>query len=274
MSVSPYSSGALKRSAAHFLTGKAASGLLTLTIMLWLVRLLPVEEYGAYVVLISGMELAQTISTVGIPWIAVRFMPEFRLCSSGKQLAHFSWRILALICLCLAIGSLLLFVALPWLLEPLNLVHHTDTARLYLLVLLVEGLGQNARENILGPLLQQGVAQISLVARNLTLLLLLAGVAIAQNIVHPEHILAGDFSASVLKLAAGNATVHLQQLAIVELAASALSTIVALYGLFRYLLEYRDLPGKEGWKPPNWSKMWRTARHMYFSNFVTMTYGM
>lgn len=42
MSAHPYSAAALRRGAWHLLSGKAVSGLLTFTILLVLVRLLPV----------------------------------------------------------------------------------------------------------------------------------------------------------------------------------------------------------------------------------------
>ena len=60
---------------------------------------------------------------------------------------------------------------MPWLLAFLNLTQQTDVARLYLLVLVLEGLRLNIQDCILDPLLQQGRSQLSLVARNLALLL-------------------------------------------------------------------------------------------------------
>ncbi len=248
MSVSPYSSVALTRSAAHFLTGKIASALLTLIILLWLVRLLSVEEYGIYVTLVAGMELMLALISLGLPWVAARYLPESRLYASGKILAQFVWQLIARLSLFLVIGSLLLFVVVPWFLVPLELAQHTNVARLYLLVLLVEGLGRNIREYILGPLLQQGMAQISLTARNLTLLLLLS-IVVVQG------------------------TVHLAHVVLVELAASMLGTALALRGLVRYLQVHRDLPGKGGWQPQNWGEMWRIARHMYFNHLVTLVYS-
>ncbi len=248
MSDSPYSTAALKRSAAHFLTGKAASALLTLVFVLWLVRLLAMEEYGAYVVLVAGMELALAITSLGLPWVVARYLPEFRLHASGKMLAHFVWQVSVRIGLFLVAGALMLFIAMPWLLLPLELAQYTNVARIYLLVLLLEGLGRRIRENILGSLMQQRQAQISLVARNLALLLLL-GIVAAQGVVHLHHVV------------------------LAELVASALGTMLALRSLVRHLHIHRDLPGQESWQPPNWPDMWRIARHMYFSQLITLTYS-
>ncbi|MDP1535439.1 MAG: oligosaccharide flippase family protein, partial [Rubrivivax sp.] len=92
----------------HFLTGKAVSGMLTLIILLLLVRVLTVEEYGIYVILVAGMELLLAVTSLGLPWTVARYLPEFRLRASGKMLAHFVWQAMALISLFLVIGILLL----------------------------------------------------------------------------------------------------------------------------------------------------------------------
>ncbi|MDP3282681.1 MAG: oligosaccharide flippase family protein [Nitrosomonas sp.] len=248
MSVSPYSSAALKRSALHFLTGKAASGMLTLVILLLLVRVLTVEEYGIYVILVAGMELVLAITSLGLPWTVARYLPEFRLCASGTMLAHFVWQAMALISLFLVIGILLLLWILPWLLSSMGLAQFTDVARLYLLVMLLEGLGRNIQDNALGPLLQQGWVQISLVVRNLALLLLL-GIVVTQGMI------------------------HLYQVVLAELAASALGAVLALCGLVRYLHKNCDLSKRDDWQPPAWSEMWSIARYMYFSHLITLIYS-
>ena len=248
MNVSPYSSVALTRSAAHFLTGKVVSALLTLTLLLWLVRLLSVEEYGTYVALVAGTELVLAITTLGLPWVAARYLPEFRMYASGNKITQFIWQIIVWLGLLLVAASLLLFVVMPWILTSLELAQHTDVARLYLLVLLVEGLGRSVRDNILGPLLQQGSAQLSLAARNLTMLLLIS-VMVLRGPVHLDHVV------------------------LIEFAASTLGTILAIRALVRYLQVLRDLPGKDGWEPHNWRERWRIARHMYLNHLLTLTYS-
>ncbi len=248
MGASPYSRRALKRSAVHFLAGKAVSALLTLIILFWLVRLLTVEEYGAYVTFVAGMELTLAMASLGLPWIAARYLPEFRLHASGRMLAHFVWNITARIALLLVAGSVLLYVAMPWLLAHLKLTQQTDVARLFLLVLLVDGLGWHIRENTLEPLLQQGQAQISLVIRNIVLLLLLS-------------------------ITAFHGAVHLDHVVLAELAASILGTMLAFYSLIKHLHKHRGLLKQDGWQPPNWSVMWHMARHMYFSRLVNLAYS-
>ncbi|MGZ4993530.1 MAG: lipopolysaccharide biosynthesis protein [Methylobacter sp.] len=245
---SPYSATVLKRSAIHFLIGKVVSAVLTLSILLWLVRLLTVAEYGTYVSLVAGVELALVITSFGLPWIAARYFPEFRMHANGKQLAQFAWQVIALIFLFIVLGTLLIFMAMPWILVSMKLGQQIDVARLYLLVLVVEGSRRNIQECILEPLLQQAQAQFSQVLRNLALLACL-GVMVFQS------------------------TVNLQNVVLAELAGTILGTASALHGVVRYLCMHRNLPGKDGWQPPRWLDMWRTARHMYLSSLVTMTYS-
>lgn len=248
MSSSPYSISALKRSTMHFLSGKVVSALLTFAILLFLVRLLPVEEYGVYITLAVGMELAIIITALGLPFTLGRFLPEFRLYASGATLKHFVRQIFILITLFLSMGALLLYMAMPWLMQSLEIEQYTNVARLYLLVLLIEGLGNHLRLNALSPLLQQGQAQLSQIARNFTLLLLLY-IASIQGAVHLHHVVLAEIVASI----AGGA--------------------LALRGLVRHLHGLRDIPGSADWHSPTWSEKWHVARHMYFSYLITMGSG-
>ena len=245
----PYSGAAFKRGVVHFFIGKGTSALLSMGILFWLVRLLAVEEYGTYMTLQAGIGLGIAVTSFGLPWVAARYLPEFRMFAKGKQLAHFVWQIVVWGCLFAVAGALLLFVAMPWLLAFVNLTQQTDVARLYLLVLVLEGLRLNIQDCILDPLLQQGQSQLSLVARNVALLSGLGGVVAVQG------------------------TVHLHHVVLAELAGSLLSVALSMRGVVRYLRAHLNLEGKDGWQPPQWSEMWLTARHMYFSYLVTLTYG-
>ncbi|HNP26518.1 MAG TPA: hypothetical protein PKM20_07240, partial [Nitrosomonas sp.] len=173
-----YSGLELKYSAVHFLTGKFVSALLTLTILLWLVRLLTTEEYGVYMILAAGMELTLAIVSCGLPWLSARYLPEFRLHGNGRLLVQLVWKIISLLGFTLIVGVFLLFFLMQWLL-PVELIQYTGLAKLFLVVVLLEGLSRCIRENILGHLMQQKQAQISLAARNFVFLLLI-GVVVFQ----------------------------------------------------------------------------------------------
>lgn len=248
MSNSPYSSSILKRSAVHFLVGKAASALLTFIILLWLVRVLVVEEYGAYVVLMAGMEIMLAITSLGLPWIAARYLPEFRLHANGKSLKTFIWQLIFQNLVCLVLGSILLFFLMPWLFKFIDLEQYFDIAKLYLLVSITEGLGRRIRDSILGSLIQQKLAQISLVVRNFIFLILLGVVSFAG-------------------------VVHLYQVVLIEFIATLIGTGVALMGLIRFVRNRLDLKGKNDWLVPRWFGMWRMGWQMYFSHLIMLTYS-
>lgn len=248
MSLSAYSGAALKRSAWHFLSGKAASALLTFLILLWVVRLLPVAEYGAYVTLVAGMELAMIIATLGLPWLAARYLPEFHLHASRPRLRRLVSNLLGWQAASLAGLAGILALGLGIYLTWADLTPYRTVAQFYLLVLLVEGIGRQVRESLLGSLLLQGVAQVSLVARNLAFIALLAAASLSG-------------------------AVSLINVVQVELAASVLGALLALGGLARWLKETDVLPGKPGWQEPRLAAMWRTAGHMYFSHLFTLLYS-
>jgi O-antigen/teichoic acid export membrane protein len=246
--MSAYSGAALKRSLLHFLTGKAASALLTFLILLWVVRLLPVAEYGAYVTLVAGMELVMIIATLGLPWLAARYLPEFRLHAPGPRLRRLVSSLLGWQAASLAGFAGILALGLGTYLTWADLTPYRTVAQFYLLVLLVEGIGRQVRESLLGALLLQGVAQVSLVARILAFIALLA----VASLLGP---------------------VSLIDVVQAELAASVLGTALSLSGLARRLRGTDALPGKPGWQEPRLSTMWRTAGHMYFSYLLTLFYS-
>lgn len=248
MSALPYSGAALKRSAVHFLLGKGASALISFVILLWMVRLLPVEQYGVYVTLVAGLELAIAVAGLGMIWLAARYLPEYRMHASGTGLTRFVWQFVAQIAGLLVVGSLALYYLLPSFMTMLELGAWQDIGRLYVSMLLLEGGARHVRESLMGPLLQQGWAQLSLVVRNIALLLVLGVLA------------AGD-------------TTSLQDIVQAEIAASALGLFLGVYGLARYLRNHRHLTGAPEWRAPHWSEMWPTARNMYYSQMVSLIYS-
>lgn len=241
-----YSAVELKFSAVHFLAGKAVSALLTLIILLLLIRILSTEEYGMYVLLVAGMELAMAVFSFGLPWLAARYLPEFRL-HGGGLVIQFAWKIIVLLAGALVAGSTALFFVAHWLL-PVDLLQYAPMLRLFLLVLLLEGLSRHIRENILGPLMQQKLAQFTLATRNFTVLTLI-GVFFLFTEISLWHVIC------------------------VEIFASALGLALLLNGLTRHLNTYRGIAANANWVQPDWGRIWRVARNMYFNNLIILTYS-
>ena len=243
-----YSTAGLRRATWQFLTGKAASALLTFALLLALVRLLPVSEYGVYVTFVALIELGYALAGLGLPWLAARQLPEVRLKADGRSLHALAqrliaWQALALLGLTLA-GGLLIAPSLNWLALPFQ---YTNVAWAALGVLFVEGLGQFCRESLMGPLLLQGPSRASLVLRQGSLL---AGVG-ALNL-------------------GGLVTVN--NVLLVELGASLLALALASHLLFHHLRNLQHQPAEAHWKQPTWSTQWRQALPMYGAHLLTLTY--
>jgi O-antigen/teichoic acid export membrane protein len=249
MTHAAYSSTALRKSTWHFLTGKVASALLTFFILLWVVRLLPIDEYGAYVTFIAGIELALAIAALGLPWMAARYLPEYRLHADKSKLVAFMARILIWQTAAITLLALLLFVALDAYLAWVNLSNHKDVAQLFVVILIFEGISRTTRDNLLGPMLLQGYAQISLVGRSVIYILLLAEAVF--NARPPSLLMIGY----------------------IEIIATGIGMTIALTGLY---LNIRALPGANSsplWEEPKIMQMWRTAINMYLSHMMSMLHS-
>lgn len=247
MSDSPYSGSAVKRSAGHFLIGKGVSALLTFTILLWLVRLLSVPEYAAYITLVAGLEITIVFVGIGLPWIEARHLPEFRLHAPKSILIRFVKQLILCQVSILLLVALVAWFCLDWLLLNVEMSAYLEAAQLYVIMLVVDGSGRRLRDGILGVLLQQKLAQISLVIRNLVFIIAVA-ILVYQGEINLVRIIAAELFASLLGL------------------------FVSLIGLWRYFRQI-DMIGKVGWIAPSWPEMWVVARNMYFSEIVTQAYS-
>jgi O-antigen/teichoic acid export membrane protein len=242
---SVYSGGALKRAAWQFLTGKAISAILTFAILLWLVRLLPVSEYGAYVVLIASAELGYAIAGLGIPWLTARFIPEYRLNCSGASLARlcfrlFFWEFLALISLAVLIAALL-DAYLGW----AGLMSHRTAAFLALGLLVAEGLARFEREAFLAPLMLQGAIRASIVLRQFLFLGAIAALDFTGR---------GSLDAVITA----------------ELAAAFCGLVAAHVNLKSHLTDLRQQECKPGWHEPALGAQWKIALRMYVAHLITL----
>lgn len=248
MSREVYSGQAVKRAAWQFLSGKAVSGLLTFVILLWLVRLLPVPEYGAYVVLVAGTELGFALAALGLPWLAARYVPDYRLHADGSSLVRLCrrlvlWQMLALASLAIVV-ALVLDAYLGW----AGLSDYRQAAWLALALLVAEGLGRFLREGLMGPLMLQGEARTSLVLRQFVFLAAIAVLSFAEQ-------------AKVAWVMAA------------EAGAAALGWLVAAGLLARHLRALRAKPAEAGWRAPPLSGQWLVALRMYGAHIVTLAYG-
>lgn len=248
MSHEVYSGHAVKRAAWQFLTGKAASALLTFIILLWLVRLMPVAEYGAYVVLIAGTEVGFGVAGLGLPWLAARYLPDYRLHANGLFLTRLCqrlalWQGLALVVLA-AVIVFILDAYLRW----ADLSDYRTAAWFALGLLVAEGLGRFLREGLMAPLMLQGQVRLSLILRQLSFLVAIAVISFI-----------GKSEASwVLAM---------------ELGAALLGWLVAAIALAHHLHSLRAQAAKPDWIEPQLADQWRIALRMHVSVLMSLTYS-
>jgi O-antigen/teichoic acid export membrane protein len=248
MSTEVYSVQALKRAAWQFLTGKALTAALTFIILLWLVRLQPLAEYGAYVVLIAGTELGFALAGLGLPWLAARYLPDYRLHADGSTLSRLCrrlilWQMLAFIVLAIVIAAML-EAYLNW----VDLFAHRTAAWFALALLVVEGLGRFLREGLMAPLMLQAQARISLVLRQLVFLTAIATIAYSGQS-------------------------ELDWVLAAEAGASALGLIIAGIAIARHLRTLGEQAAEPGWQEPRIAEQWRVALRMHAAHIVTLAYG-
>jgi O-antigen/teichoic acid export membrane protein len=248
MTNSPYSRVALQYSVMKLLSGKVVSALLTFAILLWLVRLMPVTEYGAYIILVAGMELGFALSGLGLPWLAARYLPEYRIHASGADLAEICRQLLIWNALTLLIFITLFALLLDSYLDWVGLGFIRTSAQIYLAVMLVEGLGRFLRVTVMESLMLQGGAGSCTVLRQLCFLILIA----------------------ILEL-----TDHgtLLWVACAELIASVFGMVAALIILWRHLKVLHDKTRRPEWLIPALSTQWHIAGSMYSAQLLTLAYS-
>ncbi|UJP06370.1 MAG: oligosaccharide flippase family protein, partial [Nitrosomonas sp.] len=246
MSSSVYSLAALKKSALHFLTGKACSAALTFCLLLLLVRVLPLQDYGVFVLLHSVIELMIPLSAFGMPWVVARFVPEYRLNASGDRLYRYIRNLLLIRFGILLLILLILYFAVDAYIDYANLESYQQVVRIFVWLFFIEAMDRLVRNELLGALLMQGVAQISLVIRNLLFLI------------------------GVLFFSVGE--VALTEVVIVEVVASVLGLGISICGLILSLSRLRLQQGTTDWESPKISEMFSLGKKMYLTSLVTFCY--
>lgn len=248
MSIHPYTVAALQRGAWHFLSGKAVSGMLTLAILLWLVRLLPVEEYGAYVSLIATTELAFALGGLGLPWAAARFLPEARLNASHGVTRTLVWRLAWWQAGVLGLIAVMVGLTYRTLLPSLDMAVSVGIGIATAGLIFAEGTGRFLRDGLLSPLMCQNTVRNSLIFRQVLFILSIAGLDFTQQ-------------------------TSLGAVLAAELAASAIAAVVAIVGLARHLRELPALANHTGWVPPTARDLWLVALPMYGGHLLALAYG-
>jgi O-antigen/teichoic acid export membrane protein len=237
----PYSGSQTRRNLVAFLLGKAPTAVLTACVLGLSARLLPAVEFGHYVVAMALVELVLGLSSFGLDWILLRFLPDFRLHGDRRRLGRLVGAVAACraALLCLLAGACL--AAPGW--RPAGLP--TELAGPLALLLVTEGCMRVLRDNTLEALALQSRMQAVTILRGAILLACL--------------------------LAAG-AGANARTLLLAELAASAGALLLAAL-CFLQALRRQPLTAAPGWQPPRAAQLRAVALHNYASGIVEYLYS-
>lgn len=240
----PYSGPQTRRNIVAFLVGKVPTAVLTACVLGLSARVLPAAEFGHYVVGMALVELVLGLSSFGLDWILLRFLPEYRLRGSRRALLRLVAAVAACRVLLLAAvaGALLAARSQGWLPDSFP----PALAGVLALLLIVEGGMRILRDNTLEALALQTRMQVVTVLRGAVI----AGALLAMG--------SGQGSAHALLLA--------------ELAASIGSLLLAVAFIAHAL---RTLPdaAQPGWQAPTAAQMRSVALHNYASGIVEYLYS-
>ncbi|KQV45500.1 MULTISPECIES: lipopolysaccharide biosynthesis protein [unclassified Duganella] len=238
----PYSGSQTRRNIAAFLVGKVPTAVLTASVLGLSARVLPAVEFGHYVIAMALVELVLGLSSFGLDWVLLRFLPEYRLRGSRHALARLVVAVAAsrLLLLAVVAGGLLSARGQGWL--PASFP--PELAGVAAILLVVEGVMRILRDNTLEALALQSRMQI---------VTLLRGAVIA---------------CALLAMGSGTA----RQLLLAELAAS-LGALLLAAGFLAHAVRKLPARAQDGWQPPSRAQMRAVALHNYASGIVEYLYS-
>lgn len=238
-----YSGERLRKAMMHFATGRIAQSLARAVLLLILVRLLPLKDYGAYMVVVGLSEMMLQLASFGLLPVSQRFTPELLTTISAQKFSRFVKSLITL-----QWASLIAVVAILWqnwlLITPalgFSAEQAIASQNAVGLLLLVPTFRFAAE--LLETLLEQGRAQLS---RALMPILRVLGIGIAFTL---------------------NADLSLQSILLIDIAATLACVLVAygfLFGRLKRLnntLENESLPLND---------MLQFARHMWIVDLLSV----
>ncbi|HEY1147693.1 MAG TPA: oligosaccharide flippase family protein [Pseudoduganella sp.] len=218
------------------------TALLTAAVLGLSARVLPAADFGYYVIGMAFIELALGLSTLGMDWVLLRFIPDVRLHGSRRVLARLvggvagcRLLVLSLIAAGMLLGRELLRQATGF--PP-------ELAGVLALLLVVEGTMRVLRDNTLEALALQSRMQMATVLKS--------------SIVAVALLLMGSGTARGLLLA--------------ELAAAG-ATLLLSAGFVAHAMHALPAQCNPGWQRATFREMRQVALHNYASGIVEYLYS-
>lgn len=154
-----------RKSLRQFAAGRILSAVVGFATLLVLVRVLPRSDYGVYVALFASFEILQLAASPGAYAVVFRYVPELRVPQARTALVKlFRWltayRAVTLLLVAAAFGA-----GAPLIAQTLGAREADAAIRLFAVVMIFEGLARFF-DATFESLLEQGMAQLSILLRN------------------------------------------------------------------------------------------------------------
>jgi O-antigen/teichoic acid export membrane protein len=161
----PYSAYQVRKSLIHFIFGKGATAIIGIALLLFVVRALPVNDYGIYIALLAVLEITQLASNLGLFAAAYRYVPELRSQNKGAALHSLLLRLSALRLLTLIAAVAIMGLLSTPIVALLNIKTYEQVFVLYGMVIVSEGFARYL-DILFDSLLLQKYSQIASLIRN------------------------------------------------------------------------------------------------------------
>ncbi|MBB4842299.1 O-antigen/teichoic acid export membrane protein [Paucibacter oligotrophus] len=233
------------RNAKIFVLGKACSAALNVFWLGLLVRLLDLGDYAVYVAAIATLEAGIALSSFGVEWLLLRYVPEYVVHGDGGRLKRFIGLAvvvrIAATCLAVALGMAVLHFR-----HQPALVFQAGVGPLLAVLLLSEASMRLLRENALESMGRQGFTQLGVMLR--TGLMLVAALWFSRH----ENTLA------------------VQTLLTIEV---VVSLITLAYAGIVVAIAVRDVGGQRAvsieWRPPAFREAFKAGWNNYLSSLMS-----
>jgi O-antigen/teichoic acid export membrane protein len=173
-----FSAGAMRRNVVYFGITKLASAGLGFPILVLVTSNLPRVEFGLYILLTNFARLLTSLSLLGLDWSVFRYLPEFYSSGSAAALRRLMAICIGLRSAVLCLLALVLLVAAAPVAALLGAPEAAGPLRLYVVVLVADGIAEFVRSNVFAALLRQGYQLVSQVVRSAVHLAILSGLVL------------------------------------------------------------------------------------------------
>ncbi len=201
-----YSMGLFRSSLIAFAAGRVTSALIGFTLFLVLARSLPLGDYGQYLTLLAGLELIVLYASLGIPWIGIRYVPEYRIHAGAVALRRLLLFLGVASLVPLVLALLVLWLGAHAWTGWVNVEGARGAIGAFLLICLFDGVNRFLSTVVLESLLSQKRAQAVQILRNLVFLtplaylLLRGGQTDLIQVLHIEVVASGTAAAAAVVL--------------------------------------------------------------------------